>query len=615
MSDEEPETPPAERSRHVELRGIGVSPGYAIGRSFLVDRRKLRVPKYHVSPGEIESELERFERALRESEQQLADIKDKLTDAGENYYLILDAHQLMIRDEMLVEGTRQMIRDQAINADWALKKVVKSIKAVFDDIDDEYFRERRSDVDFVGDRILRNLMGTAQPSLSVAHTDSLLVAHDLSPSDTAYLLKTPVLGFVTEVGGKTSHTAIMARSLELPAVVGVDGATEVVGAGDMIVVDGNEGVVLVNPPLSEVRRYQRLQMEYTRRRAELDRSRHDAATTRDGTTIRIAGNIELSEETDLVLDHGAEGVGLFRTEYLYMNRDGLPDEEEQYQHYRTVLERCGAGGATIRTLDLGGDKLITPMRAGNTEMNPVMGLRAIRFCLKTPAVFRAQLRALLRASVHGQLRILVPLVSGLDEVREVKRLLADCREEVVREGHRVADEIALGVMIEIPSAAVIADLLAKEVDFFAIGTNDLIQYTLAIDRANEDVAHLYRPLHPALVRMISSVVAAAQAEGIRVSVCGEMAGDAFYTAVLLGMGLTELSMNSSSISLVKSVIRALDLDDCRALFDEIRDMHDLDRIESHVATRMIAMLADRVPTDLVLPPSHRTPRPATEPFN
>lgn len=587
----------------VVLKGIGVSPGYAIGRAHLLDRRRMKVPKYHVSQSEIPKEIERFQAALAESEAQIEEIKDKLQNAGEEHFFILDAHQLMLRDEMLVDGTKNIITSQEINAEWALKKTVKSIRQLFENIDDEYFRERRADVDFVGDRVLRNLMGSAHPNLSQVHGDSIIVAHDLSPADTAFLLRTPVLGFATDVGGKTSHTAIMARSLELPAVVGTDHVTEIVGDGDMLIIDGSSGRVLVNPSPAELRQYQKLQMAYSARRAQLDLRKAEPARTTDGVTMRIAGNIELQEECGILLDSGAESIGLYRTEYLYMNRETLPGEDEQYVHYRNVVELCGEEGATIRTLDLGGDKFITPLKLGR-ELNPVMGLRAIRFCLREPGIFKAQLRALLRASAHGNLRIMIPLISGLAEVRAVKVLLEQCRQELVSEGRAVAEKVPLGIMVELPSAAAIADFLAREVDFFAIGTNDLIQYTLAIDRANEHVTYLYQPLHPALLRMLKFIVDSGRNAGIRVSMCGEMAGDAFYTAVLVGLGLDELSMNAVSIPLIKQVIRSLSAADCRTLVEEILQISDAPEIERHVAVRVKAMLRDQIPVEVFDPEHH-----------
>lgn len=582
-------------SRRRVFDGIGVSSGYAIGRAHLVDRRRVKVPKYRVGADGVDGEIARFDAALQASEAQIAEIRAMLGEASSDNDLILDAHQLMLRDEMIVDATRDAIQRDRINAEWALRKVIRSVKRIFANLDDEYFRERRSDVEFVGQRVLRNLMGTAQPNLSMIQPGSIVVAHDLSPADTAFLNDTTVVAFATDVGGRTSHTAIMARSLELPAVVGLDNISEQIGPGDILIVDGSGGRVIVQPTGEEIGHYQRLQQRYAQHLAKVTAARHSPATTCDGLTVHIAANIERPAEAAAAMEAGAHGVGLYRTEYLYMNRETLPDEAEQYAAYREVVEATGDVGATIRTLDLGGDKFIEPIKQ-NRELNPVMGLRAVRFCLHEPALFRTQLRALLRASAHGNLRILVPLISGLGEVRAVRALLDACRAELIAEGVAVADDVPLGVMIELPSAAAIADLLAQACDFFAIGTNDLIQYMLAIDRGNEHVAHLYRPLHPAVLRVLADVVKAADSAGIPVSLCGEMAGEPGYLPVLLGLGLTRLSMTTTSVPVLKSAVRAVAADDCARLFAELRAIGTTDNIEEHVAAR-VGVMFDRLDLD------------------
>ena len=570
------------------LTGLGVSPGYAIARAHLVDRRRVNIPKYHIEPEALDGEIERFRAALKISEEQVRTLRNRLEAAGEEHYLILDAHQLMLQDEMLVDGVCQTMRAQHINPEWALKKVLRSIKQVFDNIDDEYFRERRSDVDFVGDRLMRNLLGMSQAVAEAAHS-AVVVAHDLSPADTLVLTRSPVLGFATEAGGRTSHTAIIARSLELPAVVAVGGLTEHVGQGDLLVIDGTAGQVIINPPAGELKRYQALQLAYRAQRARLDAVRHDAATTDDGVRIVVRGNIERPDETAGVLDHGAAGIGLYRTEYLYMNRETPPDEDEQFAHYKAVLEAAGSGGATIRTLDIGGDKLAAALRVG-PEANPVMGLRAIRFCLQRPDLFKVQLRALLRASAHGDLRVMLPLIGGLEEIRATRALYDTCRAELDAEGQPMASQIPFGIMIELPAAVTLADWFAEEVDFFSIGTNDLTQYTLAVDRGNRHVAHLYNPLHPAMLRIIGHVVRAARAADIELSMCGEMAGDALALPVLLGLGLRTLSMNQNSIPLIKSMIRDLRIDECEALVAELAVLRTVDAVEEHVRRAMRRML-------------------------
>lgn len=561
------------------LHGLGVSPGYAIGPAHLIDRRTVKVPRYHLDDEAIEAELDRFVEALRLSGEQIDKIKRRLEQSGDEHHLILEAHQLMLRDDMLVAGTRQIIEAQQINAEWALKKVLRSIKQVFDNIDDEYFRERRSDVDFVGDRLMRNLLGQAPADLSGAG-GGIIVAHDLSPADTVTLTRNPVLGFATEAGGKTSHTAIIARSMELPAVVAVAELAEYVGRGDTVIIDGTAGKVIIDPSPAEQLHYQQLQLSYTAQRARVDEVRHRAARTADGVGITVRGNIERPDEAAVVKDHGAEGVGLYRTEYLYMNREVMPDEDEQYRHYTEVLSTAGAHGATIRTLDIGGDKLVERFRLN--EPNPVMGLRAIRFCLAQPEVFRVQLRALLRASVHGTLRIMSPLIAGLEEIRAVKALIAELRAELDAEGYAVAESIPFGVMIEVPAAAALADWLAEEVDFFSIGTNDLVQYALAVDRGNRHVAHLYDPLHPAMLRLIDQIVRAADAAQIELSMCGEMAGEVLALPVLLGAGLRVLSMNPTSVSLIKAMVRDLRIDDCQALWAEVRTLRTATEVHARV---------------------------------
>lgn len=573
------------------MSGIGVSPGYAIGRVHLVDRRKLRIPRRRLEAGEIEAEVQRLMAAIDTSEEQIQSLRDKLERAGEEHYLILEAHQLMIRDEMLVDGTCQLIRNQQLNAEWALQKALRGIKRVFDNIEDEYFRERRSDVDFVGDRLTRNLMGEAQPSLSTVKAGEIVVGHDLAPSDTTFLMQANIAGFITELGGKTSHTAIIARSLELPAVVAVEGVMDRVAMGDTLIVDGSSGEVLINPSTAELERYRALADRYARARARLDRTGHGVTQTKDGVQVTVRGNIELPEETKVVLSHGAAGIGLYRTEFLFMNRRDLPDEDEQFECYRAVLEQTAPHPATIRTLDLGGDKLADAMRRG-VGPNPVLGLRAVRLCLDDQALFKTQLRALLRASAFGQLRIMVPLISRIDEVRHVKGLMAECRAELVREGHDLAPQIDFGIMIEVPAAALLADHLAREVDFFSIGTNDLIQYTLAVDRQNQHVAHLYAPLHPAMLRLLSGIIRAAHAGDIEVTMCGEMAGEPLYLPVLLGMGLRVLSMNPTSVPVVRHLVSALSVPDCVRLFDALLALDNTNAIEAHTRRTLRTMLRD-----------------------
>jgi len=571
------------------LVGLGVSPGYAIGRAHFVDRKKIKVPHRHLEQSDIESEVQRFQDAISRSEQQLKSLKNRFQSQGQEHDLILEAHTMMLRDDMLIKGTEQLIREQALNAEWALQKVVRGIKKIFDNIDDEYFKERRADIGFVADRLLRNLLGKDEPTLANIKPDSIVVAHDLSPADTAQMLNSSVLGFVTEVGGRTSHTAIMARSLELPAVIAIDELTEYVGTGDLLVVDGSNGRVHINPSQKELKRYQDRQATYEAEKAKLNAVKQGFAQTKDGHRILINGNIELPAETNIVIEHGAEGVGLYRTEFLYMNRSSLPSEDEQYESYRDVVEKALPGHATIRTLDLGGDKLADFIRV-ESEDNPVMGLRAVRFCLMHPDIFRVQARALLRASIHGELRVMVPLISRLDEVRAIKSVFRQCRRELEGEGVPIANDIPFGIMIEVPSAALIAQHLAREVDFFSIGTNDLVQYTLAVDRGNPHVARLYAPMHPAMLSLISIIVGAARGACIDVSMCGEMAGDPLCLPIVIGLGLKNLSMNATSIPLIKAMVRHISVSECENLVNEILELNTAESIETAVRWRLREML-------------------------
>jgi len=570
------------------LVGIGASPGIAIGRCWPVDRRKVRTPKRRLGPDEVEPELSRFRTALELSEAQLAEVRHKVAEAeggsAGDHTAIIDMHRMMLKDEMLVLEAQKLIREERINAEWAVKRVVRKIKGAFSDAADEYFKERRADVDFVGERIIKNLLGQQVDVDELPPEGAIIVAHDLSPADTALLLHDRKVGaFVTDAGAKTSHTAIVARALEVPAVVAVGRITSLADRGDWIVVDGARGVVIINPTPGERADYEAARERFLEGERELLRTRDLAASTLDGVTVRMAGNIEFAEEVPSLLAHGGEAVGLYRTEFLYLQRDRLPTEEEHYLDARRVLEALAPRPVTIRTFDLGGDKLPAGMRA-HAE-NPAMGLRAIRYCLRQPDMFRAQLRGLLRASVHGHLRIMFPMISGIAELRAAKRVLVEVREELRREGTDVPMP-PVGIMIELPSAAMIADRLAQEAAFFSIGTNDLIQYTIGIDRQNKDVAYLYKPLHLSVLRMLKAICDAANAAGIPVSMCGEMAGEPLNVLVLLGLGMTELSMNGTAIPLVKRVVRAARAEDGRALLARVLALTSADEIEREVRDEM-----------------------------
>jgi phosphoenolpyruvate-protein phosphotransferase (PTS system enzyme I) len=539
------------------FHGIGVSPGIAIGRALVIEARRPRAKRETLDLARLPYEIARLKKALEDSHAQIQEVQGRISkELGLQYGRIFDAHLLILEDRLLVEEAVGFIQTQRVNAEYAVQEVLEPVRQAFSRVEDGYLRERRTDVDDVGDRILRNLLGQ-RPTIHIEHPgETILIAHELSPSDTAQLQPDSILGVATETGGRTSHSAIMARSLEIPAVVGVEHLTAQVNNRDMVIVDGGEGLVIVSPDREILGHYhaRKQHLEYVGR--TLHKIGSLPAETQDGYRVRVTANIEFPAELAQALDHGAEGVGLYRSEFLYLNRSDLPDEEEHFKVYRAVAAQMADRPVIIRTLDFGGDKLTSAIHL-DTEENPSLGLRAIRLCLHRPDLFRAQLRGILRASAVGPLRIMYPMISGVAEVRAANAIVAEVKEDLSRAGVAFDPAIQVGAMIEIPSAAIIADLLAREVDFFSVGTNDLIQYALAIDRINEQVAYLYEPLHPAVLRMLRTVVSAAHNEGIWVSMCGEMGGDPLYTLLLVGLGFDELSMTPASIPLVKRMIRSI----------------------------------------------------------
>jgi phosphoenolpyruvate-protein phosphotransferase (PTS system enzyme I) len=551
----------------VRRQGVGVSAGIAFGRAYLIGRDTLKAPRHHVEPDDVDTEVARLYKAIAASDKQLAKIKEKLASENESDYHIITAHQMMLHDEHLVGAAVSHIRDDKINAEWGLRRAVDEIRAVFDTIEDEYLRERRSDVEFVAERVLRNLLGRDTGPLSPP-PDAIVVAYDLSPADTAQLHRAAVAGMITDAGGRTSHTAIIARAHEIPAVVGLETITELVETDDLVLIDGGAGLVIVNPTATTVAEYREEQRRQVAAGALLHLMRDLPARTKDDVDIQLYSNIDGPDELDDALDYGAMGVGLFRTEYLFMGRAEMPDEETHYRTARAVLERLGGLPATIRTFDLGADKLAPFLeKADLQEANPALGLRSIRLCLAELGreLFKSQLRGLLRASAHGPLKIMFPMISGTAELRAARAVVDEVKLELTTAGVPFDPDVKLGIMIEMPSAALTADLLAPECDFFSIGTNDLIQYTMAVDRVNEYVSYLYEPLHPSLLRLIGAVAKAADDAGIPVTVCGEMAGEPMIAPVLLGLGIRELSMSAVSVPEVKATIRAMNIEEARQL--------------------------------------------------
>ena len=578
------------------LKGIGVSPGIVIGKAYLFDRLDTQISVYKLDECSlIPPEIERFRTALQDSEKQLLGIKKKLIHlkVTEPQYII-DVHLMILKDRKFVNRTIQYIKKIGVNAEWALRMTLDRYRQIFDRVEDEYLKGRFSDIRYVGQMILRNLGGKQCEVRPPIGEGVVIIATDLSPADTAQMKIEKVQGFATDIGGKTSHTAIVARSIEIPAVVGLENITRRVRTNDLIIIDGSAGLVIVNPEPEIVRRY-----EVKKRHHEETReiSLKDAllpAITRDGHHVEIGGNIEFIEEIPSVISHGADGIGLYRTEFIYINREQLPSEEDHFSIYRRVVETEKLNWSTIRTFDLGGDKFLSDPKLAK-EMNPQMGLRAIRFCLKEVDLFKVQLRAIIRASAYGKTRVLFPMISGIEEIQRAKQIFREVREDLAKQGLPVGEDIEIGVMIEVPSAVVMADQLAREVDFFSIGTNDLIQYALAIDRVNERVTYLYEPLHPAVLRLIQRVVKTGHDAGIRVAMCGEMAGEAAYTMVLLGLELDELSMNPLAIPRVKKIIRGSTMKEARALLKKVMTFATATEIRAWVGKTMQERFPEEFP--------------------
>jgi phosphoenolpyruvate-protein phosphotransferase (PTS system enzyme I) len=550
------------------FNGIGASPGIVIGRAYLLDRRKVVVAEQQrISDSTAKDEVARFKRAIESARVELDDVRKRVTkDLGKAHRHILDTHIMLLEDKMLVEGAVKRIREEKLKAEAALTETVAAIGLKFDAMEDDYLRERKHDVEQVAERVLRNLVGRKQESLVDIRDEAIIIAHDLAPSDTLLMRKEKVLGFATDVGSRTSHTAIVARSLGIPAAAGLEKITASVRTGDVVILDGNHGTVIVDPDEETFLDYLRRQQRYKYFEQELDKLRDLPAETPDGQRIHLQGNIELPEEVATVAKHGGMGIGLYRTEFLFLNRQHLPTEEQHYVAYKDVVERSAPHEVVIRTLDVGGDKVGLPGYF-EQEPNPALGLRAIRFCLQNRDIFRTQLRGIFRASAHGKIKILYPMISGLTELQEIKRVMEEVKAELRAEGVPFDERIEIGVMIEIPSAAMTADLLAPEADFFSIGTNDLIQYTLAIDRTNEHVAFMYEPLEPAVLRLLQRVSHAAHEGKIDLAMCGEMAGDPLYAAILMGLGFQYLSMNVAAIPWVKKVVRSVRMQDAVELAD------------------------------------------------
>ena len=576
----------------MEFQGIGVSAGIIIGKAFRLEKESYDIKPTWIGDHEVEQEVERFLAAISASKDQLLMIRKRVESLADNEHLhIIDAHLMILEDQMLVNETVEYIRRHRLSAEWSLKRVLDKLKEQFERLEDPYFKERKDDLTHIGNRVFNNLLGFSHNNLAELREDVIVVAHDLSPADTANMRKERVIAFVTEVGSKTSHTAIMAHSLEIPAVVGVTGIYDAVKTGESLIVDGITGLVHVSPPQETFITYLDRQRQFKYYERELQKIKDLPAVTTDNKKVTLMANIEFINEVKVVLERGGEGIGLYRTEFLYMNRYYLPSEAEHFRAYKMLVEQIAPYPAVIRTLDIGGDKFISQLDIYD-ELNPVLGLRAIRLCLEHVDLFKTQLRAILKASHYGKIKIMYPMISGLDELRSANAVLEEVKAELRQEGTPFDENIPVGIMIEIPSAAITSDILAEEAAFFSIGTNDLIQYSIAIDRVNKNVAYLYEPLHPAILRLISMVINAAHAKGISAGMCGEMASDPKYTLLLLGLGLDQYSTNADALLKIKKIIRSVSFAEAQEIAQQALLYSSAAETEKFIATLMESRFPD-----------------------
>jgi len=555
--------------KETRFEGAGVSPGIALGKVHVVRDEFDEVVRYPIASSQVPDEIGRFETALIQTRMQILEMQQRIAESiGAKDAAIFDAHLLVVEDRTLIDEVLRKLETDLCNVEWVFQEVATRYAETLNKIDDPYLRERALDIQDVTKRVIRNLQGKAPKTFIPLDEPHILVTHNLTPSDTASIDRANVLGIATDLGSRTSHTAILARSLNIPAIVGLHDITAKLETGQQVLLDGNDGWLILDPMPETLAQYAKIESRRARITAQLKELRETTSTTRDGRHIVLSANIELPEDVDAVKANGAEGIGLYRTEFLYLNRPTLPTEEEQYRTYRKVAERVCPDPLIIRTFDLGGDKLAPGTVDIGDELNPFLGWRAIRFCLENVEIFKTQLRAILRASAVGNVKIMFPMISGVDELRRATAVLEECKEELRNSKMDMAERLEVGAMIEIPSAAICASVLASEVDFFSIGTNDLIQYALAVDRVNEKIAHLYEPTHPAIVRLLKMIADAAHANKLWVGVCGEMAGDVALVPLLLGLGMDELSAAATLVPRVKRAVQSLTIPECRELVEE-----------------------------------------------
>lgn len=560
------------------MKGLGVSSGIGIGKALIIDKNQLDINKNYVT--DVEKEIDRLSSAFETAREQVNELYKRAIDKlGEKEAQIFKSHEMMLEDETLISEIQDRIKEEKVNAEYALNEVTNIYIEMFEKIEDEYLKQRAEDIKDIMHRVLRILMGIVNIDFSRMEYSTIIVAKDLTPSDTAQIDRKKVAAMITEMGGKTSHAAIIARTLGIPTVVGIDNITDKIKCGDTVICDGKTGKVLTNPNDKQLTHYRQKKIRLDEINKELKEQIGLPTVTKDGFLISLAANIGTPNDVELVLENDAEGIGLFRSEFIFMNRDCQPTEEEQFEQYKEVLVKMGDKPVIIRTLDIGGDKNV-PYFDIPEEMNPFLGYRAIRLCLGNVEVFRSQLRAILRASVYGNVKIMFPMISTMKELKDSKKILEQAKKELTHEGIPFKDNIEIGIMIEIPSAAIISDMLAKEVDFFSIGTNDLIQYSMAADRMSERVSYLYQPYNPSILRLIKNVIDAAHAEGKWAGMCGEMAGDQTAVPLLVGMGLDEFSMSATSVLKTRSLMKRLDTAKMKELAD--RALNDCDTMEDVV---------------------------------
>lgn len=564
------------------FKGIPASPGIVIGKIFLFDRGEESVASRDVKKEEVPGEIAKLENALIQTRKEIIELQDNISRGmGKEHADIFNAQLLVVEDRSLIEEVIKRLESDKKNVEFIFQQVSKKYIKIFSEMEDEYLRERASDIRDVSHRVIHNLLGKRRVDLAHLKEEVIVVAYDLSPSDTAMMHREKVIGFVTDIGSRTSHTAIMARSLEIPAVVGLHDLSGKINSNSIVIIDGNSGIVIVDPTEQTLSIYHKEKNKLELFEGKLQELRKLPAETKDGYHIVLAANIELPEDAQSAIQHGAEGIGLYRTEFIYMNKKDLPTEEEHFEAYKTVVKKIFPHSVILRTMDLGGDKFLSHLQFPR-EMNPYLGWRAIRFSLAMLDIFKIQLRAILRASAYGKIKIMYPMISGLAELKKANEVLNKVKEDLKKEGIKFDPDIEVGAMIEVPSAAIISDLLAKEADFFSIGTNDLIQYALAIDRVNEKVAYLYEPTHPAIIRLIKQIIDSAHREGIWVGLCGEMSGDPVTALICAGLGIDELSTSAIVVPEIKKAIRSVTMAELQEMMNEIMEYKEAKQIYKRV---------------------------------